>query len=613
MISNDTINQVIARMDIVEVVSSYMSIKKKGANYTGHCPFTSEKTPSFTVSPTKQIYKCFGCGKSGNAVTFIMEHEGMSYPMAIRALAERYNIEVQENYSSPEEQQRHSAREEIQISSKAAHQFFRDNLQHAAHYLKERNISDQAAETFQLGYNPGSVDGLVNTLRHKQFSDQSMIRAGLATANGGRLYDFFRERVMFPIQNAHGQIMGFAGRILRANDQRPKYINTPDNELYSKKTLLYGLFQARAAIAAQDLVVMTEGYLDVISLYQAGIENVVATCGTSITDEHLKLIGRFTKNVLLIYDGDNAGLKAVLRKLHDFMAAGFNVHVVILPAKHDPDSYVNLVGKDGFLAYMAETQMDLVEFYARTYNLALPEIKDATYKELVNLISAISSTEHYFRKKALFEKLSKVYDIPMHLLLPALNAPDAIAASVPVPESIQTDDTDTLQKLELELIRCLLLYCDRPYENKFVFTHVMDILKEAMEENYQPGHVAAHIYNVFYVFLEDGAMPDTDQFLHSEDPAIVSYAASILMGNNDQEPTVLDKRFEIPYTEEVKKALGFFHLEYTRRQLTINRERARTGEDGWTQELADRIEMELKKRIRNQVKELGLSNSRLIF
>ena len=318
MISPNTIQQITSRIDIIDVVGEFVKLKKRGTNYMGLCPFHNEKSPSFTVSPAKEIYKCFGCGKSGNTITFLMEHEKYSYVEALKWLAARYHIEVEETQSSPEQKLLVQTADSLHIINQFAQKFFADQLFNtedgqdiALSYLKERGFREDVLNKFQVGYNPDAKDKLTRELLSNQFNKELLPKTGLVSfRNGDEMVDNYRGRIIFPIHGTSGKIIGFGARVIGKSDRGPKYINTPENEVYSKSKILYGTYFAKSAIDKADECLLVEGYTDVVSLHQAGIENVVASGGTSLTTDQLRLIKKYTNNLTIIYDGDSAGVKA---------------------------------------------------------------------------------------------------------------------------------------------------------------------------------------------------------------------------------------------------------------------------------------------------------------
>ncbi|GEO08142.1 DNA primase [Segetibacter aerophilus] len=369
MITQQTIQQITNRIDIVEIVGEFVKLKKRGANYLGNCPFHNEKSPSFTVSPSKEIYKCFGCGKSGNAIGFVMEHEKYTYVEALKWIAARYNIEIEETVTSPEVKQQQQVAESLLILNSFAQKYFSKNLTEteegqsaALSYLKHRGFREEVIEKFQLGYNLEAKDDLVTILQKSQFSLEVAQKAGLVTNRNDSFYDSYRGRIIFPIHNQSGKIIGFGARVIKSNEKAPKYINTPENEVYVKSKILYGTYFARQAINKFDECLLVEGYTDVVSLHQAGIENVVASGGTSLTIDQLRLIRKHTNNLTIIYDGDSAGVKAALRGLDMALEEGLNVKLVLIPDNEDPDSYVKKIGATPFRAFVDENKKDFIIF-----------------------------------------------------------------------------------------------------------------------------------------------------------------------------------------------------------------------------------------------------------
>ena len=355
--------------DVVEILGEYLQMKKRGSNYFALSPFSNEKTPSFAISPTKNIWKDFSTGKGGNAVTFLMEAEGMSYVEALKHIAEKYNIDL-EMEETPEDYIRQDKRESLYILNEFAAKFFHQQLlegegkQIGLSYFKERGILESTMEIFQLGYSPQAWDAFAQEALRNQFQEEYIVETGLGfkSDRDGKLLDRFRGRIMFPIHNHIGKVVGFGGRILDKQAKMAKYINSPESEVYQKSYILYGLHQGKKAIRDMDRCILVEGYMDVIALFQAGIENVVASSGTALTVEQIRLIKRFSKNVLLIYDADRAGINAALRGIDLLLEQEIAVRVLLLPEGDDPDSYVKSHGKSGFDKYVSEKSQDFIDF-----------------------------------------------------------------------------------------------------------------------------------------------------------------------------------------------------------------------------------------------------------
>ena len=403
MIPREVIERIHAAAKIEEVVSDYVTLRKRGANLIGLCPFHNEKTGSFTVSPSKGIYKCFGCGVSGNALGFIMEIEQCSYVDAIKQLGKKYHIEVPEREMTAEEQQRQDDRESMFVVNDFANKWFQQQLWETQEgqaiglsYFRERGLRDDIIRKYQLGYSPEKGNPLAKALKEKGFQERfitnnvdTKIGVGVVgKSEDGRLYDRFRDRVIFPIFTVSGKPVAFAGRILKKKDNVGKYVNSPDSIIYSKTNELYGLFQAKQAIARADKCYLVEGQMDVISMHQSGIENVVASGGTALTKPQIWLIKRFTSNITVLYDGDAAGIHAALRGIDMFLEAGFNVKVVLLPEGEDPDSYAQSHDSTEFIRYIEEHQTDFIRFKSA---LLSKDAGDDPYKR-AELIKDITSS-----------------------------------------------------------------------------------------------------------------------------------------------------------------------------------------------------------------------------
>src|SRR6187455_3805121 len=369
MISQNTIQQILSRIDIIDVIGAFVKLKKRGTNYLGLCPFHNERTPSFTVSPAKEIYKCFGCGKSGNTISFLMEHEKYSYVDSLRWLANRYGIEIEESFATDEQRQQMQVADSLYIINNFAQQFFSKILFETEEgqdvglsYLKERGFREDIIKKFQLGYNPEARDSYTKAAIAAQYNTELLLKTGLVANRSDQLMDNYRGRIIFPVHNHSGKVLGFGARILKTNDKAPKYINTPENEIYVKSRLLYGTYQARQAIDRNDECLLVEGYTDVVSLHQAGVQNVVASGGTALTPDQLRLVKKYTNNLTIVYDGDSAGIKAALRGLDLALDEGLQVQLVLIPDGEDPDSYVRKVGKEDFTRFIQANKKDFILF-----------------------------------------------------------------------------------------------------------------------------------------------------------------------------------------------------------------------------------------------------------
>jgi DNA primase len=421
LISKETIQQIQSRIDIVDVVSTFVKLKKRGTNYLGNCPFHNEKSPSFTVSPSKEIYKCFGCGKSGNSIGFVMDHEKYSYVEALRWLAAKYNVDIEETETSPEFKILQQASESLFIINHFARDYFskalfelEEGTDIAMSYLKSRGFNEEIIKKFQLGYNPQARDGFTQAAISAQYNLELLIKTGLVANREDRLSDNYRGRIIFPIHNQSGKVLGFGARVIKSNDKAPKYINTPETEIYVKSKVLYGAYFAKSAIDKTNECLLVEGYTDVVSLHQAGIENVVASGGTSLTIEQLRLIKKYTKNLTIIYDGDGAGIKAALRGLDLAVEEGLEVKLVLIPDNEDPDSYVNKIGKEAFIEFVKNEKKDFILFQLE---IALKDAqgdsakKSAVVNQIAETISKINKTEEFTRRQDYIKRVAEILKI----------------------------------------------------------------------------------------------------------------------------------------------------------------------------------------------------------
>ena len=369
MIPQETVNKILDAAQIVDVVGDFVTLKKRGANHTACCPFHNEKTPSFSVSASKGIYKCFGCGKSGTAVGFVMEHENMSYTEALKYLAKKYHIEVVEKEETAEEIAQRQRHESLLLASEFAGKFFQDSLQTpdgqaiAMQYFRKRGLEDETIRKFALGWSPVSRRALSEAAREAGYKEEFLVDAGVCLKyDDGNLVDRFFDRVMFPVHSVSGRIIAFGGRTLKTDKTVAKYINSPESEIYVKSKSLYGIYFAKNEMSRKDKCILVEGYLDVLSMHQLGITNVVASSGTSLTVEQIRLIRKFTNNITIIYDGDGAGIKAALRGIGLVLKEGMNVKVVLLPDGQDPDDFSRSHTLEEVQDYIARNEQDFIGF-----------------------------------------------------------------------------------------------------------------------------------------------------------------------------------------------------------------------------------------------------------
>lgn len=542
-------------MDIVEVVGEFVKLKKRGSNYIGNCPFHNEKSPSFSVSPSREIYKCFGCGKSGNAIGFVMEHEKLNYAESLRWLANKYGIQVEETETSPEYKVHQQTAESLYIINKFAQGFFSQQLFEsedgqaiAMSYLKHRGFTEETIKKFQLGYSPDASDAFLNTALQQQFNKENLKLSGLVNEREGRWYDNYRNRIIFPVHNNTGKVIGFGARLIKANDKAPKYINTPENELYLKSKILYGLFFARQEIDKNDECLLVEGYTDVISLHQAGVENVVASGGTSLTPDQLRLVRKYTNNLTIIYDGDGAGIKAALRGLDLALEEGLNVHLVLIPDKEDPDSYVQKIGKVAFNEFIKKNKKDFILFQLETA-LADAGNDSAKKAEIVNRIAEsiakvnkaedFTKQQDYIRQSA---ALLKVDEMGLTTLVNKFirekigKLEDKAVKDEPRPlspkekvEQKQYEETLTLlirnELQERSVVRCLLLYGQNKMDEtqnfaKYIF--------ETLHEFHFDNQLLDRITESYRLMNNTGLEPTEKSFVYHEDAELRGMVMSLL-------------------------------------------------------------------------------------
>ena len=425
MIPQKTVQEIIDTAKIEDVVGDFVNLKKAGANLKGLCPFHNEKTPSFVVSPAKNLCKCFGCGKGGDPVRFMMNHENLSFPDALRYLAERYNIEIVEREMSADQKKERQLIESLYIINQYAADFFAKQIFETDEgksvglsYFKERGFREEIMNKFTLGYSPQKKDTFTLQATMDSHNLDMLKKLGLTTQYGS---DFFRERVIFPIRNLSGKIIGFGGRILKKGAKAAKYINSPETDIYNKSKVLYGAFFAKTQIRKLDECILVEGYTDVLSLHQAGIENVVASSGTSLTIDQIKLVSRFTKNIKILYDGDNAGIKAALRGLDLVLEQDLNVRVVLLPDGEDPDSYLQKVGTEAFQKYLEEKADDFIFFKTK---LLLEEAQNDPIKKtrlISNIIETIAKIPNALKRSLYIRECANLMEVDEGLLVNEAN------------------------------------------------------------------------------------------------------------------------------------------------------------------------------------------------
>ena len=457
MITKQTIDLVFNTVRVEDVISDYIQLKKAGSNYKGLSPFITEKTPSFVVSPSKQIWKDFSSGKGGNAVTFLMEFEGFNYPEAIKHLCKKYNIDYQEDTSdiSEEEIQKQKLKETLYRLHDVALEFFVDNLDSEEYknlnYFENRNLSKEVIETFQLGYSPIKKDAFTAYAKLKGYSEEVLQKSGLSIFGDDFQVDRFRERVIFPIHSFSGNVIGFGGRALNQEKQKAKYLNSPETVIYNKSEVLYGLYQAKHEISKENKCYLVEGYTDVISLHQAGIKNVVASSGTSLTKGHIKLIKRLTDSVTILFDGDTAGIKASFRSIDLLLSEGVNVKVLLFKDGDDPDSFARKHNAEFIKSYIVENEVDFVEFKAHILLEQAGQDISKKAKAIDTIIYTLNLIKNQVKKEIYIKNVSEKFDITLF----AVKSNSKSAQEIKKPEISQEN---ILEDLEIKLIAFLVKY-----------------------------------------------------------------------------------------------------------------------------------------------------------
>lgn len=552
-ISKLTTDKVKERVDIVEVIGDYVPLKKKGQNMWACCPFHGEKTPSFSLSPAKQIYKCFGCGKAGDPIQFVMDIEGIGFQEAIRQLAGKYGIEVEEEANlSPEQNLEQSERESLFIAVNFAKDFFVKNLDTeegksiGLSYFKERGFTPQIIQKFDLGYALDGWDHFLKAAKSAGYQEEILLKAGLILQKDGepeRLYDRFRNRVTFAIHNVSGKPIGFGARILTKDKNQPKYINSPETPIYHKSDVLYGMFQAKKVIRDQDNCYLVEGYTDVVSLHLSGIENVVASSGTSLTDGQIKMIRRFTNQVTVLYDGDSAGIKASLRGIDLLLEGGLNVKAVVFPDGEDPDSYSRKVGSQAFQEYLKANSRDFIGFKIGLYQDEIekdPIRKAGIIREVVQSIGKIPDPiiRSVYAKEAsgllgieeeiLHAELNKILIKTQKDQFERAKEEKAIEESIedllPLPVEVGTEDHLLAQ--ERETMRLLLNYGGQKLDEQELH-FCQYILAEIADVSFQTP-VYQKMLLIYRESVELGNVPTDELFLNHGDAEIRQEAIALI-------------------------------------------------------------------------------------
>ena len=642
MISQNTIQQILARIDIIDIIGSFIKLKKRGTSHLGLCPFHNEKTPSFTVSSAKEIYKCFGCGRSGNSIGFLMDHEKYSYVEALRWLAQKYNVEIEETETTPEQKLQQLSADSLFIINGFAQKFFSDYLFNdedgqdiGLSYLKQRGFKEEIIKKFQLGFNPEARDSFAQAAINAQYNLDLLQKSGLVAIRDEKPVDNYRGRIIFPIHNQSGKVLGFGARILKTNDRAPKYINTPENEIYVKSKILYGSYFARMAIDKADECLLVEGYTDVVSLHQAGIENVVASGGTSLTPDQLRLVKKYTNNLTIIYDGDSAGIKAALRGLDLALEESLNVKLVLIPDKEDPDSYVNKVGPAAFTQFVADNKKDFILFQL---GVMLQDAgtdsnkKSAVVNQVAETISKINKAEDFTKQQDYIKQCSEILKIEetgLHALVnkfvrEKVNKEEARANR----ESINQPNSEGDENLEIDNEVVSLLFKDEPHERAMVRSLLEFGLKEWDEEHRVADHVFSEIsenqleelidnknlitlIKTYKAWYDEGLEPTAKNFTYHEDNIIRQLAMKVMDYDYEISPNwkdvyegKIDTREDL-YKEEVFSTVNYLKLRKIKRLMDENQRDLEKSKDSDEQIVLLQIHQHLKQMEIELTKNIG--------
>ena len=632
MIDQETIQRIMDAARIEEVIGDFVSLKKRGANHIGCCPFHNEKTPSFYVSPSKGIYKCFGCGEAGDVVNFLRKHEHYTYVEALQWLARKYNIEIQEKELTAEEKERQTERDGLFHVSEFAQKYFADLLYNdemgravGLCYFHQRGLSDEIIKRFGLGYCLDEWSNFTDHALKNGYSEAMLEKTGLTIVkeDSGKKYDRFRGRVMFPIYSISGRVLGFSGRVLSSEKQAAKYVNSPDSEIYNKSRILYGLFQARAAIAKADKCYLVEGNIDVVSMHQSGVENTVASCGTSLTVEQIRLIKRYTPNVTVLYDGDSAGIKAALRAVDLLFAEGMHVRLVLFPDGEDPDSYAQKYGSTALQDYLAQHEDNFIMFKTR---VLLDDAKNDPIRRAalvsdtarsIALVADMLERAEYIRQcshllhvgeevladavaKVTRQERQKAYEKEQKVEEKAVESEEPAQVEVPV----ATQPLMAPSEVERHLVKLLLNYGNNKLLQEFTdadgrqhteeYSVAEIIIGELKQDNLAMLHpLCQRIFEQCALMQEMMHTVDVSRFMNSDDEQLRVFAISLMMDSYSLSDSWRAKGIFVPKIEDnllqdLRESIYTFKSGRIAQMVAERREHLRTAdEDGQRRLLAE--------------------------
>ncbi|KWW29046.1 MAG: DNA primase [bacterium P3] len=633
MIGQETIQRIRDAARIEEVVGEFVTLKKRGASFQACCPFHNEKTPSFHVNPARGIFKCFGCGEAGDSVSFLMKHEHYSYPEALRYLARKYHIEIDEEQPSEEERQRQSERDALFHLTEFAQQYFADILYNdeegrsvGLSYLHSRGLTDGVIRKFGLGYCKDEWTDFTDHARRSGYSDEVLTKTGLTVfkEEAGRAYDRFRARVMFPIFSISGRVLGFSGRVLTSGKQSAKYVNSPESDIYTKGNSLYGLYQARQAISRQDKCYLVEGNVDVVSMFMSGVENTVASCGTALTTQQIRLIKRYTTHVTVLYDGDAAGIKATLKAVDLLFAEGMHVRMVLFPDGDDPDSYAQKYGSEQLQRYLAEHEENFLLYRMRVAGdeirrdpIRKAELENAIVHSIALVPDPLERSEYVVQCASIFavsdqtlttlvaKAIARQRQQPSQAAPAVTTGPDGPSVVSETPSPIQDGASAPQQAAPVGEVS--------PQEHKLISLLVCHghqsipagrvadlIVKDLEDDELQFDHpVLQRIFNLFQQALQAGQpLPDANFFARTDDTAMRNMALEMLMSGYTISPRWKDKHIYVPTPEErlaadvVESVLSFKARKVEQRMQSVDMQlKTCTDEEVMFQLLAEKNEL----------------------
>jgi len=621
-IPQKNIDEIKGRIDIVDVISDFVNLKRSGQAYKASSPFTNEKTPSFFVVPAKGIYKCFSSGKGGDAINFIMEYDGLSYAEALKYLAGKYGIEIEEREMTDADLQAQNERESLFIIQNNALDYYKNNLKFSDEgkavgwsYLKERSLTEEIIDKFDLGYSLETWDDYYLSARKHRFSEEMLEKAGLIIKKDDKLYDRFRGRVMFPIHNQTGKVIAFGGRTLKKDSKSPKYINSPETEIYHKSANLYGLHLAKGPIRKEDNCFLVEGYMDVISMHQLGIKNVVASSGTSLTEQQIRLLSRYSENITVLFDGDPAGIKASLRGIDMLLKGGQNVKAIVLPDGHDPDSYSREMGAYEFDKFLNENAEDFITFKV---NLHLSESGNDPVKKagvIRDIVESISKIPDPIKRSVYIKEAGNLLSIEETILVAELNkfifssrkspgidpeinlVPDRIPQPL-IEESTEDRLNGILRRKEKEIIRSLVRYGKKKIdEDIYLYQYLFNEFDNV--NFYTP--VYDEIFKMFIKGLENKKEVDEKYFLEYGSEEVKKEVIDFITDKYTLSTRWKDKyNIWVPNEEDILSSKSYTDIErlkfaYIKKMIQENLTELKKAESQREQDKFQEIHVELKR------------------